>query len=271
MLTIPRIFAKYAITRIVASGSTSAVAEVITEGTRQIYAVKVFGLLQSSSFPHHVAIEREVRVLQRLDHKHVVKLVDVIRERDMIFLVMENCTGGTLLDHVLISRGLNLIDVKRLFRQIVLGVRYLHSQGIAHGDLKPENVGLTSNGDVKLLDFGYCKESKLGRQEDKSGTCRYSAPETFRDGDYDTQKADIWSLGILLFVMGTGTFPYRNANNKAVKQLALRGELTAPKCLDSSIATLYQRMTQITPSKRPTLDAILNGEELSSESLNFIQ
>jgi serine/threonine protein kinase len=256
---IPTAFANYSITRMIDTGSTCVVVEAIDNQTGIIYAVKIVELLPCNESYLREAVEKEIRVLGRLNHKFIVKLIEVVRDNNLIFLVMENCDGSNLLDLILSGNLNNISDVKELFKQIVEGVQYLHTQGIAHGDLKPENVGITSTGDVKLLDFGYCKEQRIGFDADKSGTCRYCGPELLTNGIFNTHKADIWSLGILLFVMDTGMFPYKSSNEDIIKKMIQRGELASPEYLDSSIANVYEKMTAMSPNQRPTLDDVLNN------------
>jgi serine/threonine protein kinase len=242
----------------IGTGSTCVVVEAIDNQTGIIYAVKIIELLPCNESYLQEAVEKEIRVLNRLNHKFIIKLFDVVRDNNLIFLVMENCDGGNLLDLILSGNLKNISDIKQLFKQIVEGVQYLHTQGIAHGDLKPENIGITSRGDVKLLDFGYCKEKQIGFDADKSGTCRYCSPELLTIGRFNTQKADIWSLGILLFVMDTGMFPYKSSNEDIIKKMIQRGELASSEYMDSSIADVYEKMTVMSPNQRPTLNDVLN-------------
>jgi serine/threonine protein kinase len=200
--------------------------------TGKSYAVKII----DSSFS--VTVEREIRLLRQLDHPHIIKLIEVVEEDGLIFVVLEYCEGGTLLDMVLKKKLKSLCHVKRLFRQVASAVGYLHTQGISHGDIKPENVVLTGDGNAKLIDFGYCKECLIGTNADKTGTVKYSAPEVLRSGAYNTRKADAWSLGILLFVMVTGNFPYSSADDTIVQGLVLKGELAPASMIGRHLSDL---------------------------------
>jgi serine/threonine protein kinase len=120
---------------------------------------------------------------------------------------------------------------------------------------------------VRLLDFGYCKESKICFDCDKSGTRQYSGPELLRRGVYNPQKADIWSLGILLFVMSTGKLPFRSYDDNVIIDSIRRGEFITLPDLDANIAKLYQQMTQLSPNRRPTVHEILLSGQFEGQSI----
>jgi MAP/microtubule affinity-regulating kinase len=261
----PTTFGKYKIMGILGEGSTCVVADVVDEETGQRYAVKIIDLTHHISSRLSCAIEREIRLLKGLNHPNIIKLKEVIHEHCHIFIVMEHCEGGTLLDFILSDKLNDLSEVKRLFLQIVEAISYLHSFGIAHGDLKPDNIVLTAEGDVKLIDFGYCKEKLIGFDEDKSGTVKYGSPELFQSGAYNTQKSDIWSLGILLFVMATGRFPYGSSDDFIVRELVISGQLALPEQIGSELKELYQSLTRRSPRQRPTAEMIAKSPYLVVE------
>jgi MAP/microtubule affinity-regulating kinase len=256
---LPKTFGKYEIIQVLGQGSTCVVAQALHHPTGKSYAVKIIYLSDNIPTSLTAAVEREIRILKSLNHPNIIKLIEVVRENHRIFVVMEHCEGGTLLNLITSDKLKGLSEVKRLFRQIVEGISYLHSLGIAHGDIKPDNIVLTSEGDAKLIDFGYCKESLVGFDEDKSGTVKYAPPEIFRAGAYDTRKADSWSLGILLFVMATGKFPYTSSDEAVVRRLVISGRLARLEQIGSELSELYDAMTRLAPRQRPTVDAIVNS------------
>jgi 5'-AMP-activated protein kinase catalytic alpha subunit len=171
---LPTTFGKYKVVRVLGEGSTCIVAEAFHRETGQTVAVKIIEFGGNVCPKVAAAVEREIRLLGGLDHPNIVRLIEVVREKGRVFVVLEHCEGGTLLDRILSDELKSVSEVKRLFRQIASGVWYLHRRGIAHGDIKPDNIVLTEEGDAKLIDFGYSKEVLLGSDEDKSGTVKYS-------------------------------------------------------------------------------------------------
>jgi serine/threonine protein kinase len=263
-MSLPKQVKQYRITGVLGTGGTSVVAQAIHCATGKSYAVKIIDIRSGLSESLMDSLQREVRVLSRLNHPNIVKLVEVIQDNHFIFLVMEHCEGGTLLNYIIEGKLNDQSETKRLFHQIAKGISYLHSQGISHGDIKPDNIVLTSDCNAKIIDFGYCKECLMGSDSDKSGTIKYAPPELFQSGIYNTQKADIWSLGILLFVMVTGTFPYSTSDDRAVKSLVLHGHMAPPSRIGSEFMALYADMTQRSPRQRPSVAAIVNSPSLAT-------
>ncbi|KAL4536083.1 hypothetical protein Ndes2437B_g05516 [Nannochloris sp. 'desiccata'] len=159
-------------------------------------------------------IKREITILKKIHHPYIVNLQEVMSSKDKIFMVMELVTGGDLFDKIAVEGPMKEPAAKTIFIQLLSALHYCHSQGIFHRDLKPENVLLSSEGDVKLSDFG------LGaiRQEDTinsagllntiCGTPNYAAPEVLARKGYDGATADIWSLGVVLYVVLAGCLPF---------------------------------------------------------------
>jgi serine/threonine protein kinase len=154
--------------------------------------VKIIDLNHHISSRLSCVIEQEIRILNDLNHPNIIKLKEVIHRIWNVLVVMEHCEGETLLDFILSAKLKDLSEVKHLFIQMVEVISYFHSFGIAHGDIKPDSIVLTGEGDVKLVDFGYGKEKLFGFDEDKSGTVKYESLELFRSDAYNTQKSDIW-------------------------------------------------------------------------------
>jgi serine/threonine protein kinase len=147
--------------------------------------------------------------------------------------------------------------LKRLFWQIALAVQYLHGQGIAHNDIKPENVLLDSEGNAKLIDFGFAKRQEIAGDDEKSGSLIYAAPEILMPGAYRPQKADIWSLGILLYVMTTRSCPYLETYPSETIELIKKGQIIFDDSMDEETERLIRILTTTDPSERPTIDTVL--------------
>jgi serine/threonine protein kinase len=160
-------------------------------------------------------------------------------------------------------------EKKLIIRGIVSAVSYLHREGISHGDLKPENIVLMKDGGVKLIDFGYCKEMQFGLDSDKWGTLAYASPELLRRGIYDTRKADSWSLGILLFVITTKTFPYASSHDDLVRGLILRGQLLSSVKMGGDLIALYRGLTNPSPKERLSAVDVLHARCLSVSEVKY--
>jgi serine/threonine protein kinase len=143
---------------------------------------------------------------------------------------------------------------------LALAVQSLHSNGIAHNDIKPENVLLDSAGNVKLVDLGYAKDTLFACANEKYGTLIYGAPELLSPGIYHTQKADVWALAMTLYTMETGKLPFSGENDRRVAAQIVKGLLMFPKGFDPVLEALLRRITLINPSERATVDTLMRSE-----------
>lgn len=224
---VPRTFGTYKRGKKLGSGAFAQVF-ACTEDEEKVFAVKVLDVramrLSGRSERELQKLQREARILKNLQpHPNVVQFVDIVEEDDWMFFVLEYVHGRTLFE-VLTKKGsepLSERDVRSIIQQIVEGVKHLHSESIIHRDLKLENVLVEGRGvknlHVKIADFGLSKEvgPEFSRALSTVGTPKYIAPEVLIRGEHDF-KADLWSLGILMFVLISGRFPF-NGNEEAAK------------------------------------------------------
>ena len=246
----------YMVSKEIGKGSSCIVLEAIEIGSGRKYAIKAMKRSLLSGDDLLVNIDKEINVIQSLHHKNIAECKEVIHQGEHIYIVMEHCGNHNLLD--LIVSGAFTANPERLlkiFYQICEAIKYLHERGIAHGDIKPENVMITNDDTAKLTDFGYCHTSVIGSDEEKGGTVYYAGPEMFVAGNFNTQSADIWSLGILLFVMHTGAFPFAEEEDP-VEQI-LSDRLTYPLSMRPDFSRLCRWMSTFNPNARPGIEDVM--------------
>ncbi|TNY17265.1 kinase-like domain-containing protein, partial [Rhodotorula diobovata] len=210
-------------------------------------------------------LTREIHHHRRLRHPHVLSLYELVATESSIYLVTELCSGGELFDYLVEqcavpagTGGLALDETRRIFGQLVLGVAYLHSEGVVHRDLKLENVLLDENVNVKIADMGFGREFERGRWLDtKVGTLGYMAPEIVAGNRYLGEQVDIWSLGVILYALLTGSLPFDDDDESVMRSLILSCRYTVPAFLDPDAADLVQRILVADPLRRPSLRDIL--------------
>ena len=152
---------------------------------------------------------KEVNLLQKLRHNHVVKIYETIETQKHIIIVMELCAGGDLLNYVRKRRRLKEPFAQKIFRQIVDGISYIHSKYVAHRDIKLDNILLDGKGNVKIADFGVSRQIQPDQiMREQCGTPAYIAPEILRNRGYSL-NVDLWSAGVVLFAMLYGTVPFK--------------------------------------------------------------
>lgn len=203
---------------------------------------------------------REIDILKILKHTSHIKLLETFETAKHYLIVMELCPGGDLLKFVKKRRWLEESQAKFLFKQLMLGVAYMHKSGVVHRDLKLENILLDSHGNIKIGDFGVSrrilKDQTLFEQ---CGTPTYIAPEVMSDAGYKGFPVDIWSAGICLFAILHGHVPL-----EAYELDDLTPEFFAQKIdfcedeLSSQILDLIKGMLTIDVAKRLTAEEVLH-------------
>ena len=174
-------------------------------------------------------LTNEINVMKQIDHPNIIQLYETFEDSQYIYLVLEVCEGGELFDKIIEISHFSEHDACSLFKQVISTISYLHSKHIVHRDLKPENFLFSSTRPdalLKLIDFGFSRV--LGgsqKMNSRSGTCYYVAPEVYRGLEYD-DKCDMWSAGVILYMMLAGYAPFDGDTEKEILVSAINDKLT---------------------------------------------
>lgn len=254
----------YILGQTIGQGATAVVKHAVNIHSKQEYAIKTYERYHLAPVLKR-ALKQEISILSSLSHPHIMKFHGAIKEFGEIHLVLEYIPGINLYSYMR-SKPLKKYDeteARRLFSQIVSAMRYLHSQEIAHRDIKLENILLDQQGNIKLIDFGY---STTGENTIRSklfcGTTYYMAPEVVARREHNGIHADIWSLGVLLHGMVTGKFPFSGINEKETMTKILRGTFDMPEEISPSCKSLLSKLLHIDPRRRPSCTTILKHSYL---------
>ncbi|CDF41350.1 Serine/threonine protein kinase [Chondrus crispus] len=203
------------------------------------------------------AVDRQQSAFRTRKEMGVLQLVDVFDTDTSFVLVLEYCDGGELFDLLAENGYLPQPQVLDLFQQLVYALEFCHNRGICHRDLKPENVLLTSSGHVKLGDFGLASLLKPDSfLETACGSPQYCAPEVLLGDSYSGVKADIWSLGVVLYAMTTGGLPFDDDNLQRLATKISSGAFYMPAEVPAGLAQLLTAMLTVDPAQRATLDDV---------------
>ncbi|KAF6143108.1 hypothetical protein GIB67_041176 [Kingdonia uniflora] len=199
--------------------------------------------------------------MRLLNHPHIVKLFEVLATKTKIYFVMEYVKGGELFDKV--AKGRFSEDLsRRYFQQLISAISYCHSHGVFHRDLKPENVLLDENGDLRVSDFGLSAvTSQIGNDgmlHTLCGTPAYVAPEILAKQGYDGAKIDVWSSGVILFVLNAGYLPFNDQNLMAMYRKIYTGSFRVPRWTSPDMKRFISRLLDPNPETRITVDGIVN-------------
>uniref|UniRef100_A0A671LC12 non-specific serine/threonine protein kinase n=1 Tax=Sinocyclocheilus anshuiensis TaxID=1608454 RepID=A0A671LC12_9TELE len=202
--------------------------------------------------------ESEVTIMKNLNHPNIVKLFEVIETEKTLFLVMEYASGGEVFDYLVAHGRMKEKEARAKFRQIVSAVQYCHQKRIVHRDLKAENLLLDADMNIKIADFGFSNEFMVGNKLDTfCGSPPYAAPELFQGKKYDGPEVDVWSLGVILYTLVSGSLPFDGQNLKELRERVLRGKYRIPFYMSTDCENLLKRFLVLNPTKRGTLEQIM--------------
>lgn len=241
-------FAKVYLARNVPSGKNVAMKVV---GKEKVIKV---GMMEQ--------VKREIAVMKRVKHPNIVELHEVMASKTKIYFAMELVRGGELFAKV--AKGRLKEDVARhYFQQLISAVDFCHSRGVYHRDLKPENLMLDDDGNLKVADFGLSAFADHLRQDGllhtTCGTPAYVAPEVLGKKGYDGAKADIWSCGVILYVLLAGFLPFQDENLVAMYRKIYRGDFKCPPWFSPEARRLITRLLDPNPSTRVTASKIMES------------
>ncbi|KAF4803532.1 Serine/threonine-protein kinase MARK1 [Turdus rufiventris] len=201
---------------------------------------------------------REVRIMKILNHPNIVKLFEVIETEKTLYLVMEYASGGEVFDYLVAHGRMKEKEARSKFRQIVSAVQYCHQKCIVHRDLKAENLLLDSDMNIKIADFGFSNEFTVGNKLDTfCGSPPYAAPELFQGKKYDGPEVDVWSLGVILYTLVSGSLPFDGQNLKELRERVLRGKYRIPFYMSTDCENLLKKLLVLNPIKRGSLEQIM--------------
>lgn len=205
MSQVPQSIKKYRLESLIGQGGFGVIYKATSTKDKKTYAIKCVSRAYMEKVHGVQAFEQELRIHQALHHPNIIKILDVIYTEEYIFIVMDYCKNGDLVRYLESS---TCIDVKGIFRQIVSAIEYLHARGVAHLDIKLENILLDDFHQPLLTDFG-CAELVNFPSTSVSTTIQYAAPEVIMNYSViDRRAADVWSLGIVLYTMVTRNLPW---------------------------------------------------------------
>ena len=185
-----------------------------------------------------------------------------------MYLIMEIVKGRSLHSYLKSKSGRKLppAEVKRLFRQIISGIAYCHERNITHRDIKLENLLLDEFNNIKIIDFGFSTCVSQGQKlKIFCGTPSYMCPEIVQKREYEGPPADMWSLGVLLYAMLCGCFPFKGFNDRDLYRKIARGIFTIPDWVNKDAKRLIIKLLQVDPKKRLGAASVLKDPFLVNE------
>ena len=239
-------------------GMFSTVKLGIHSLTKEQAAIKILEKTKISKIEDKERINREIEVMKRVNHFNIAKLYSVVETKLTIYLIQEYVQGKDFLEYLNRKGKLKESEACKYFHQIISGLDYLHQCGIAHRDFKPENIILTNNNQIlKIIDFGLSNTYKKGELlKTGCGSPCYVPPEMIKEEKYDGSLSDIWSAGVILYLMLCGKLPFYDDDNQILYEKILSGKYETPEHLSENAKDILSKILEIEPKKRINFEGI---------------
>lgn len=247
---------QYVLGKQIGSGNFSKVRKG-TDPDGNTWAIKIVDKRRLKKENMEDQMLREVAIMRSLKQQNVVQLREVLQSTNHYYLVLELVTGGELFDKIVSARRFDEKTARNYFHQLIAGMYYCHSKGFAHRDLKPENLLLDSKGVLKISDFGLSNLQQNVLLQTVCGTPNYVAPEVLMERGYNGLSADVWSCGVVLYVMLAGRLPFEDRNMNMLLGKIQRGEYQMIRHISDSAKDIISRMLIVDPRKRIPMKDII--------------
>ncbi|KAE9464376.1 hypothetical protein C3L33_03776, partial [Rhododendron williamsianum] len=253
---------KYELGRLLGCGTFAKVYHARNLVSGKSVAIKVVGKDKVIKVGMTEQVKREISVMKMVKHPNIVELHEVMASKSKIYFAMELVRGGELFSKI--AKGRLKEDVARhYFQQLISAVDFCHSRGVYHRDLKPENLLLDDDGNLKVTDFGLSAFNDHLRQDGllhtTCGTPAYVAPDVIGKKGYDGAKADVWSCGVILFVLLAGFLPFQDDNLVAMYRKIYKGDFKCPPWFSSESRRLITKLLDPNPSTRITAAKVMES------------
>jgi PAS domain-containing protein len=241
---------EYYLLEVIGQGSFGKVRRAVHHATKQQVAVKILPQTGESAVDMQRAM-REIDILMKLSHPCIIGLHQVIHHKQKLYIVMDYVHGTDLMAYIQANNGLNEKEAQRCFRQIVSALEYCHEHGVIHRDVKPKNILVDMQGNLKLIDFGmsnWIEEGKL--RSTFCGTPAFASPEIILGIKYTGTQVDVWSTGVVLYLMVTGRYPFENVGE------VLQSSYKDPPNISEECKDLIRSMLVVAPEQRAKLSQV---------------
>ena len=257
----------YEIGHTLGKGAYAVVKTCTNKITKERFAVKIYEKSKLNDNSKKKCVYREIEILKRIDHVNIAKFYDVIITDKQILILQELVTGISLREYynneIRNQKGISEHKAnifKKIFKQIFEAMNYIHKRNMAHRDIKLENILMTKNYEIKIIDFGfgmYNPQNKL--QNFFCGTPNYMPPEIAFKKPYNGQKADLWSLGVLVYKLFCADFPFKGKNERELYKNIIKGKYRLREYVPLCVKDIIKKMIVSKPEQRINCGQILKS------------
>ena len=253
------LYSSYELLNYIGKGGFGRVYKVRHKLSNQFRAMKIIKCKADNPHSNSAEILKQINILKTLDHPNIIKIYEFYSTDKYVYIINELCTGGELFNKIVEVKHFTESTACYIMRQLLSAVAYCHDKGVIHRDLKPENILIENSEEkdkeffhIKIIDFGTCEILKKKKLTEQIGTSFYIAPEVLKDG-YN-EKCDLWSCGVILYILLCGSPPFYGKSEKEIFQRILDGSISFKHKIWSKISdeakNLVIKLLQVDPSKR---------------------
>ena len=253
------LYGSYELLNYIGKGGFGRVYKVRHKLSNQFRAMKIIKCKAENPHSNSLEILKQINILKTLDHPNIIKIYEFYSTNKYVYIINELCTGGELFNKIVEVKHFTESTACYIMRQLLSAVAYCHDKGVIHRDLKPENILIENSEEkdkeffhIKIIDFGTCEILKKKKLTEQIGTSFYIAPEVLKDG-YN-EKCDLWSCGVILYILLCGSPPFYGKSEKEIFQKILDGNISFKHKIWSKVSdeakNLVVKLLQVDPSKR---------------------
>ena len=252
------ILSNYEIKETIGAGSFSVVKLGINKFTKEKIAIKILRKKEMQREEDKSRLEREINILKKLHHINIIKIFKIEEEQNKCFMIMEYCENRDLFNYIVAHQKLSEEETAYFFYQLINGLDYIHHNNIVHRDLKPENLLLSKGNILKIIDFGiscyYFPKKKL--LSTPCGSPHYASPEMVLGNKYSGRKIDIWSCGIIIYVMICGYLPFEAPSSMLLFRKIVECKVDYPDFVSDDAIDIMNKILEVDPYKRINIEQI---------------
>lgn len=241
-------------------GATSIVYKAVNDSSGQDVCIKVIEKTSLETEDDMKFFRTEISVLSTLIHKNIIKYYELVEDTKYYYLVQEYCPGDSLQTYIERFGVLSDRFIEIVFRQVLSALKYMHAAGVAHRDIKPDNIMIGPNMLVKIIDFGLSTEDNSKLRTTFCGSLAFAAPECIMREPYSAWRSDIWSAGIVLYMMAAGKLPWKTNNLVILMKNITNGVLPMPIEISPNIRNMLIAMLKPDPTQRPSAEQLFGME-----------
>ncbi|KAJ9154234.1 hypothetical protein P3X46_027590 [Hevea brasiliensis] len=253
---------RYELGRLLGRGSFAKVYAARSLMDNKPVAIKIIDKTRTVDAAMEPRIICEISAMRRLQHHpNILKIHEVMATKTKIYLVVELALGGELFSKVLQRGKLKESTARRYFQQLVSALHFCHQNGVAHRDVKPQNLLLDENGSLKVSDFGLSALAEAqngGVLQTACGTPAFTAPEVMARLGYDGAKVDAWSCGVILFFLLSARLPFDDTNLAAMYKKIHRREYQMPSPISKPAKSIITRLLDPNPTTRMSIQELMS-------------